>query len=108
MIVIPEIDMPGHMVSAIACYSYLSCFDRRIKVATHWGGVKHDILCAGKESTYKFIYDVIDELTDLFPDKYFHIGGDEALKQDGSYANIVSTRSENWGFPMKKNCSNIL
>ncbi len=77
--VIPEFDIPGHCVSAIACYPYLSCFDRKLSVATHWG-VKHDILCAGKESTYQFVYDVLDELMELFPDKIIHIGGDEAVK----------------------------
>lgn len=77
--VIPEFDIPGHMVAAIACYPELSCLDRRLEVATHWG-VKHDILCAGKESTYKFVYDVLDELIELFPDKIIHIGGDEAVK----------------------------
>ena len=77
--VIPEFDIPGHSVAAISCYPYLSCLDRDLEVATHWG-VKHDILCAGKESTYKFVYDVLDELIELFPDKIIHIGGDEAVK----------------------------
>lgn len=77
--VIPEFDIPGHSVAAISCYPYLSCLDRDLEVATHWG-VKHDILCAGKESTYKFVYDVLDELIELFPDKIVHIGGDEAVK----------------------------
>ena len=77
--VIPEIDMPGHMVSAIACYPELSCFNRKLPVATHWG-VKHDILCAGKESTFQFVFDVLDEVLELFPDKYIHLGGDEAVK----------------------------
>lgn len=77
--VIPEFDIPGHTVSAIACYPYLSCFDRKLKVATHWG-VKHDILCAGKESTYKFVFDVLDEMAELFPDGEIHLGGDEAYK----------------------------
>lgn len=77
--VIPEFDVPGHCVSAIACYPYLSCFNRKLNVATHWG-IKHDILCAGKESTYRFVFDVLDELMGLFPDKIIHIGGDEAVK----------------------------
>ncbi len=77
--VIPEFDIPGHTVSAIACYPYLSCFDRKLKVATHWG-VKHDILCAGKESTYRFVFDVLDEMAELFPDGEIHLGGDEAYK----------------------------
>lgn len=77
--VVPEFDIPGHCVSAIACYPQLSCFPRHLSVATHWG-VKHDILCAGKESTYQFVFDVLDELCDLFPDDYIHLGGDEAVK----------------------------
>lgn len=74
---IPEIDMPGHSRAAIACYPYLSCFDRKLPVATHWG-VKHDILCAGKESTYKFAEDVWDEACEIFDGEFVHIGGDEA------------------------------
>lgn len=77
--VIPEIDMPGHMVAAIASYPYLSCFKRNLKVATHWG-VKHDILCAGKEETFKFVFDVLNEVMAMFPDKIIHLGGDEADK----------------------------
>lgn len=77
--VYPEFDVPGHSVAAISCYPYLSCFDRDLEVATHWG-VKHDILCAGKETTYQFVYDILDELIELFPDKVIHIGGDEAVK----------------------------
>lgn len=77
--VIPEFDIPGHTMAAIACYPELGCFERKLKVKTHWG-VKHDILCAGKQSTYRFIYDVLDELMALFPDKVIHIGGDEAVK----------------------------
>ena len=77
--VMPEIDMPGHMQAAIACYSELSCFNRSLKVATHFG-VKHDILCAGKDSTYEFIFNIIDELCEIFPDKYIHLGGDEVVK----------------------------
>ncbi len=77
--VYPEFDIPGHSVAAISCYPYLSCFERDLKVATHWG-VKHDILCAGKETTYEFVYDILDELMELFPDKVIHIGGDEAVK----------------------------
>lgn len=77
--VVPEIDMPGHMVAAIACYPGLGCFDRDLPVATHWG-VKHDILCAGKESTFDFIFHVLDEVVSLFPDRMIHLGGDEAVK----------------------------
>lgn len=74
--VIPEIDMPGHVQSALSCYPHLGCFDRLLPVAKSWG-VKHDILCMGKDSTYRFAYDVIDEIVDLFDSQYIHIGGDE-------------------------------
>ena len=77
IIVVPEIDMPGHMQAAIHCYPELSCFDRKLPVATHWG-VKHDILCAGKDSTLEFVKGVLDEVVELFPDGYVHLGGDEA------------------------------
>ncbi|MDE6758015.1 MAG: beta-N-acetylhexosaminidase [Clostridia bacterium] len=79
--VIPEIDMPGHIQSALACYPYLGCFDRKLKVATHWG-VKHDPLCVGKESTYEFVFDVLEEVIELFGKntKYIHIGGDEVFR----------------------------
>lgn len=79
--VIPEIDMPGHIQSAIACYPYLGCFGRKLKVATHWG-IKHDPLCAGKESTYAFVFDVLDEVIEMFGGntEYIHIGGDEVFR----------------------------
>lgn len=78
--VIPEIDMPGHTISAIASYPELSCFDRQMKVATHWG-VKFDVMCAGKDFTYQFCRDIIDELCEIFTDDYIHIGGDEVPKE---------------------------
>ncbi len=74
--VIPEIDTPGHTVSAIAAYPELSCFNRNLEVATHCG-IKYDVLCAGKESTYEFIFSVFDELMEIFTDGIIHIGGDE-------------------------------
>lgn len=74
--VVPEIDTPGHVVSMIAAYPFLSCFDREMTVATSWG-IKHDVLCVGKESTFEFMYSVFDELTEIFTDGVIHIGGDE-------------------------------
>ncbi len=79
IIVIPEIDVPGHTRSAIAAYPELACYPRKIDVATHVG-VKHDILCAGKEFTYTFLKDIIEECLEIFTDGYFHLGGDEAVK----------------------------
>ena len=76
--IIPEIEMPGHSKAAIAAYPNLSCEEKSVNVATLWG-VFEDIYCS-KEATFKFLEDVIDEVVDLFPGKYIHVGGDEAPK----------------------------
>ena len=75
--VIPEVDIPGHTSAAIASYPFLSCTEKPIPVRV-CGGIFRDILCAGKESTYDFVFRVLDEVTELFPSKKIHIGGDEA------------------------------
>ena len=75
--VIPEIDMPGHTLAALAAYPELGCSGGPYEVGHRWGVYKA-VLCLGKESTYKFVQDVIDEVVDIFPAKYFHIGGDES------------------------------
>ena len=94
--VIPEIEMPGHSSAAIAAYPELSCFpEQETKIPTHpseaskkmtgkkvqetWG-IFEDIFCAGKENTFNFLQDVLDEVLILFPSKYIHAGGDEAPK----------------------------
>lgn len=75
--VIPEIDLPGHMLAALASYPELGCTGGPYKVASTWG-VFQDVLCIGNENAMKFLEDVMDEITDIFPSKYIHIGGDEA------------------------------
>ncbi|GAA4330026.1 glycoside hydrolase family 20 protein [Flaviaesturariibacter amylovorans] len=100
--VIPEIDVPGHSSAAIASYPYLSCFPEEPTVIPSWPsegsrraqaagrpkqvqetfGVFNDIMCAGKDSTFLFMEGVIDELVALFPEKYVHMGGDEAPKSN--------------------------
>jgi hexosaminidase len=77
--VIPEIDMPGHFTSAIASYPNLGCEDKEIGVSESFG-IHADIACAGKESTYIFCENVLKEIFNLFPSKFIHLGGDEALK----------------------------
>ncbi len=77
--VIPEIDMPGHMVAALASYPELGCTKGPYEVRTKWG-ISRDILCAGRESTFEFVEGVLAEVLELFPSKYIHIGGDEAPK----------------------------
>ena len=75
--IIPEVDMPGHMLAALAAYPELGCTGGPYEVCPDWG-VFDDILCAGNERVYRFLEDVIDELTELFPAPFIHLGGDEA------------------------------
>ena len=77
--VIPEIDMPGHMLGALKAYPELGCTGGPYEVEGHWG-VFDDILCAGKEETFQFVEGVLTELMEIFPSEYIHIGGDEAPK----------------------------
>ncbi len=77
--VIPEIDLPGHMVAALATYPELGCTGGPYDVRTGWGIAK-EVLCVGKESTFEFLENVLDEVCDLFPSEYIHIGGDECPK----------------------------
>ena len=76
--VVPEIDMPGHMVAALASYPHLGCLGEKgdYKVWTRWG-ISDDVLCIGKETTFEFIEGVLAEVLELFPSEYIHIGGDE-------------------------------
>ena len=78
--IVPEIEMPAHVMAAISSYPYLSC--NGLPIAVPSGGVWPitDILCAGKESTFQFLEIVLTEVMDLFPSQYIHIGGDEATK----------------------------
>ena len=77
--VVPEIEMPGHLVAAIASYPEISCKGEATKVWSRYG-VSKTIGCCGGKKLYKFIYDIIDELVKIFPGPYFHIGGDEVPK----------------------------
>jgi hexosaminidase len=77
--VVPEIEMPGHSVAALAAHPEYSCTGRPISVETHWG-VFNDVLCPGKESTFEFVQNILDEVCALFPSTYIHIGGDECPK----------------------------
>ena len=71
--------MPGHALAALASYPHLGCTGGPYKVATKWG-VFDDVMCAGKESTFEFLENVLDEVIDLFPSELIHIGGDECPK----------------------------
>jgi len=76
IMVIPEIEMPGHMKAALAAYPELGCTGGPYEVGHNWG-VYWDVLCLGNDKIYPFLQDIIDELVDVFPSKYIHIGGDE-------------------------------
>ncbi len=78
--VIPEIDMPGHMLALLAAYPELGCTGGPYAVEPTWG-VFDDILCAGNDRVFTVVGDILDELIDIFPSKYIHIGGDEAPKK---------------------------
>lgn len=81
--VIPEIEMPAHTNSSLAAYPDLACpvVDENITVLTGIGGRNSEIIyCAGNEKVFEFLQDVIDEVAELFPSQYIHLGGDEATK----------------------------
>jgi hexosaminidase len=77
--IIPEVDLPGHMMAALAAYPDLGCTGGPYEVSGQWG-VRDDVLCPGKEKTFTFIEDVLTEVMELFPSEYIHIGGDECPK----------------------------
>ena len=80
IMVIPEIEMPGHAVAALAAYPWLGCTGGPYEVMRTWG-VSEDVLCIGKESTLGFLKDVLTEVLELFPSEYIHIGGDESPRK---------------------------
>jgi len=77
--IIPEIDLPGHMLAVLATFPSLGCTGGPYKVAETWG-IFEDVLCAGNDDIYPFLEDIFTEIVDLFPSEYIHVGGDECLK----------------------------
>lgn len=92
IMIVPEIDFPAHCAAAIAAYPWLACRELNRPVPGYFGGIIPEkklgikdwnrTICAGKEQTMEFVFDVIDEICQLFPAPYFHIGGDEAPKDE--------------------------
>ena len=74
--IIPEIEMPGHATAALASYPEFSCRGEIEGVGKYWG-IYHDVFCVGNEKTFDFLQGILDEVTELFPSRYVHIGGDE-------------------------------
>lgn len=81
IVVIPEIDLPGHMMGALAGYPELGCTGGPYEVWTRWG-ISDQVLCPGKDGMFTFLEDVFTELMDIFPSEYIHIGGDECPKTE--------------------------
>ena len=78
--IIPEIEMPGHSQAALHALPWLGCNEQIVDVWTTWG-VTPEVMCAGKQSTYDFLENVLSEVIELFPSEYIHIGGDECPKE---------------------------
>jgi hexosaminidase len=89
--VIPEIEMPGHATAAVASYAVFSCTGKPIEVATRWG-VFDDVFCAGKDTVFAFLEDVLDEVMDMFPSEYIHVGGDECPKTRWQHCPLCQAR----------------
>lgn len=89
--VVPEFEIPGHTSALLASLPGLCCGDKTVEIKTTQGVFK-DILCAGSEKTYEVVFDIIDEMCELFPGKYFHIGGDEAPKDQWKNCEVCQTK----------------
>jgi hexosaminidase len=80
LMVVPEIEMPGHSTAALAAYPELACRPGTFKVRSEWG-IFYDIYCAGNEKSFRFLEGVMDEVVKLFPAPWIHVGADEAPKE---------------------------
>lgn len=94
--VVPEIDMPGHVAAILAAFPELSCTGEPVEVQTK-AMINPLILCAGKEEVFTFMEQLIDDMLELFPGKYFHIGGDEAPKDCWKVCPLCKKRMEEEG-----------
>ena len=91
--VIPEIELPGHCQAALASYPNISCTGGPFEVETEWG-VFREIYCAGNDRTFKFLENVLNEVVELFPADYVHIGGDEVPKYRWEHCDKCQARIE--------------
>ncbi len=96
--VVPEVEMPGHCLAALAAYPELSCTGGPFQVATHFA-IYPDIYCAGKEAVFDFLQGVLDEVMAIFPSPFIHIGGDEAPKLRWSQCPDCRARMGQEGLP---------
>ena len=100
--VIPELDLPGHMLGALASYPWLGCTGGPYQVWTRWG-VCDQVLCVGKETTFEFLFNVLDEICELFPSEYIHIGGDECPKKEWDKCPVCQAKMDELGLVDNEN-----
>ncbi len=93
--VVPEIEMPGHAQAAIAAYPELGYSGKPVEVLTKWG-VSEELFSAN-EKTIGFLQDVLTEVMELFPSKFIHTGGDEAVKTQWKSGAEAQARIREWG-----------
>jgi hexosaminidase len=99
--VVPEIEMPGHSVAALAAYPEFSCREELLEVRTAFG-ISQDVYCVGKEATFGFLEDILKEIIALFPGKYIHLGGDEAPRARWKQCPKCQRRMTDEGFTDEK------
>ena len=101
--VVPEVELPGHCAAALAAYPHLSCTGGPFEVGTTWG-IYQDVYCAGNDAVFAFLEGVFDEVLDLFPGPYVHIGGDEVPKTAGRPAPGAGSACRTSVSPRRRNC----
>ncbi len=94
--IIPEVELPGHTSAVLAAYPSLGCTGGPYVVEPYWG-IFEDVFCAGREETFHFLEELLDEVMELFPGKYFHIGGDECPKDRWSKCPFCQQRIKDEG-----------
>ncbi len=100
--VIPEVDLPGHMLAALAAYPEMGCTGGPYEVCPRWG-IFEDVLCIGNDQTMQFLEDVMSEIIEIFPSKYVHIGGDEAPRTRWEKCQKCQARIKTEGLKADKN-----
>ena len=100
--VIPEVDLPGHMLAALAAYPEMGCTGGPYEVCPRWG-IFEDVLCIGNDQTMQFLEDVMNEIIEIFPSKYVHIGGDEAPRTRWGKCPKCQARIKTEGLKADKN-----
>ena len=94
--IVPEIEMPGHSLAALAAYPEFGCTGGPYEVAKTWG-VFDDVYCAGNNKTFEFLENILTEVIELFPGEYIHIGGDECPKEEWKVCTKCQDRMKNEG-----------